>query len=441
MTHGSNRTRGALLALATAGAIGLLGAAPAHATGFITASNTNCKVWSDDEGTSGAVWTSTWVGPCKNGIAEGPGVQEWFKDGVFNARFEGPMSQGKRSGTGVYTWASGDRYEGSFGADGRTGKAKYWWPNGDYYEGDFIAGKRTGKGVYVWPNGKRYEGDFVNSQITGEGTQIEPNGNIYKGQWLDNQFQGPGVITFAQDGSQRAGTFVNSKIWDGADTNADGSLIATYSNGVRTRANTSSSSDGPGVFSFVAGLLGAAAQGVASGGGRNAVQMQAVATALQATSGSGSSSTMPAAQPAPMPVAASGNNYGTASGGATGSNANAGRKTVPPLTGCVEQVRIPRGGKGWGGWWDWETGIKNTCSYAIIVAWCVTGDNSADDAARCEKQYSGFYGLQPGEQSSMHTDRFGTLQTLICKDPARPLNITWSGTRFTGQCILVPGMS
>lgn len=426
MAHGRNFRRGAVLALSIAGAYGLLGGPSAHAEGWVTVNNKDCKVWSNDPGNTGITWTATWTGPCKNGYADGPGTEEWFKDGVFDQRLEGELRQGKRAGVGTYTWASGNRYEGPFVNDDRTGKGKYFWVSGDTYEGDFVAGKLTGKGTYAWANGKRYEGDFINSAMTGQGYQLEPNGNTYRGQWRDNTFDGPGVITFASDGSVRAGQFVNGKIYEGTDTRADGTVVATYANGART--NASSSDDGPGVLSIVAGLLGAAAQGVASGGGRNAAQYQAVATALQATSGTASpSAAMPATQP--MSVAPSGKYSANA--------ATAGRKTTEPVKGGIEQVRIPRGAKGYVGWYEVETGVRNTCGYAVNVAWCVTANNAADDSARCEKNYSGFYGLSPGEQLSLHADRFGTLETLICKDPARPLNITWSGTRFTGQCVLL----
>ncbi|VVE62099.1 MORN repeat-containing protein [Pandoraea captiosa] len=429
MNHGRHFRRSTLVWLGIASALGLLGGNQAHAEGWVTVTNQNCKVWSNDPDNPAITWTATWTGACKNGYADGPGVEEWFKNGVFDQRLNGELSHGKRSGVGTYTWASGNRYEGPFVNDERTGKGKFFWVSGATYEGDFIAGKRTGKGVYVWPDGRRYEGDMVDGNLSGQGYQLEPNGNTYRGQWAENTFDGPGIITFAGDGSVRAGQFVKGKIFDGTDTRADGTLIATYSGGVRTSA-TDSSDDGPGVLSFVAGLLGAAAQGVASGGGRNAAQFQAVATALQATSGASSSPS-----PSALPVSATPSaNYNASAGGNT---ASAGRKTIAPVTGCIEQVRIPRGAKGHGGWYDVETGIKNTCGYAVIVAWCVTGDKGPGDTARCETNYSGFYGLSPGEQHSLGSDRFGTLQTLICKEPARPLDITWSGTRFTGHCVLV----
>ncbi|APD11266.1 hypothetical protein UC34_25305 [Pandoraea vervacti] len=477
MNHGRHVRRSTLVWFSIASAFGLLGGNQAHAEGWVTVTNQNCKVWSNDPDNTGITWTATWTGACKNGFADGPGVEEWFKNGVFDQRLNGELSHGKRSGVGTYTWASGNRYEGPFVNDERTGKGKFSWASGATYEGDFVAGKRTGRGIYVWPNGDRYEGDFVNDERTGKGKLrwvsgttyegdfiagkltgkgiyvwpdgnryegdmvdakregqgylLEANGNSYRGQWADNMVDGPGAVTFAGDGSVRAGQFVKGKIFDGTDTRADGTLIATYSGGVRTSA-TDSSDDGPGVLSFVAGLLGAAAQGVASGGGRNAAQFQAVATALQATSGASSS---PSPSPSALPVPASPSaNYNAGTGG---NVASAGRKTIAPLTGCIEQVRIPRGAKGHGGWYDVETGIKNTCGYAVIVAWCVTGDKGPGDTARCETNYSGFYGLSPGEQHSLGSDRFGTLQTLICKDPARPLDITWSGTRFTGHCVLI----
>ncbi|MCE4059482.1 hypothetical protein LXM60_04560 [Pandoraea sputorum] len=446
MAHVYKRAYRAKLALAVASAVGLLtivGNAHAEEGVFIQAEGPgHCKVWSDAKPEERSEWTSTWTGPCnKRGIADGPGVQEWIRNGVFSARFEGTLVNGKRGGVGVYTWASGARYEGPFVDDARTGKAKYYWPNGDFYEGDFIAGKRTGKGVYIWPDGKRFEGDFVDNDITGEGYQLEPNGNTYRGGWQKNQFSGYGVIIFAQDGSVRAGQFVNSKIVDGTDRAADGTLIATYSNGVRTKE--ASADSGPGVFSFVAGLLGAAAQGVASGGGRNAAQYQAAATALQAVSGTGSSGggAMPMAQPvSTMTSAGNGNIGGAASGGGRASSNDpfAGRKATDPVKGCIDQVRIKRGADGWGGWYDYETGIVNKCGYVVNTAWCVTSLKGASDTAQCEKQYTGMYGLNPGQQSSLQADRFGELQMLSCKEPAMPLKIQWNGTRFTGTCYLPP---
>ncbi|ODP32843.1 hypothetical protein A9762_03935 [Pandoraea sp. ISTKB] len=443
MAHGHAACRRTRSFIGKASLIGMLfatgGAYAADGAWVVT--NTGCKVWSNDPANPEVTWTATWTGPCKNGIANGQGTEEWFRNGVFDQRLEGTLTNGVRTGTGTYTWASGNRYEGPFVDDARTGKGKFFWTNGDTYEGDFIAGKRTGKGVYVWADGKRYEGDMVDGQITGQGFQLEPNGNTYRGEWQNNTFHGTGIITFASDGSVRAGQFVNGKIFEGTDSKADGTLVATYSNGVRSRASTAS--DSSGVVSFVAGLLGAAAQGVASGGGRNAAQYQAVATALQAASGSPGGSPSGAAMPSAQP--SSGYNAAASAGNAGGGTPSglAGRKTIPPISGCVDQVRIPRGAKGYVGWYAVETGLTNKCGYTINVAWCVTGLTNKDgnDAARCENQYSGLFGISPGEQISMHVDRFGTLVTLVCKDPAMPLNIQWNGTRFSGQCYLPPGQS
>lgn len=439
----------AKLALAAASAVGLfaiVGSAQAEEGGFIQAEGPNhCKVWSDAKPEELKEWTATWTGPCnKSGIADGPGVLEWSRNGVFSARFEGTTVNGKRAGVGVYTWASGARYEGPFAADTRTGKAKYYWPNGDFYEGDFIAGKITGKGVFIWASGRRYEGDFIDSDMTGEGYQVAPDGNTYRGGWLKNQFSGNGVIVLAQDGSIITGQFVDGKIVEGTHSQTDGTLIATYSNGVRTKV--ASADSGLGVFSFVVGLLGAAAQGVASGGGRNAAQYQAAATALQAVSGTGSSGggTMPMAQPVST-MAAAGNgslaSAGSGGGRASSNDPFAGRKATDPVKGCIDQVRIKRGATGSIGWYDYETGIVNKCGYVVNTAWCVTSLKGESDTAQCEKQYAGMYGLNPGQQASLGADRFGELQMLSCKEPAMPLKIQWNGTRFTGTCYLPPGQS
>lgn len=443
MAYGRNLLRGttlACMAIGTLSGVGIVGTARAEDGEWIK-DDKGCKVWSDAKAEERGQWSATWTGQCKKGVAEGPGALNWYKNDILAQRYEGPLINGKRDGTGVYTWVSGGRYEGQFTAGARTGHAKYHWPNGDNYEGDFVNGKRTGKGVYIWANGQRYEGDFVDSAMTGEGYQLEPNGNTYRGRWLNDQFNGPGVVTFAATGNVLSGQFVDGKIHDGTGSKADGTLIAIYSNGVRSNP-TSSDGGGSNALSFVAGLLGAAAQGVAGAGGRNAAQYQAVATALQAASGTSNSGTLPVAQPiaaAPGGAAYGGAGTNAAAGrasGATDTNPLAGRKTIAPETNCIDQVRIKRGERGWVGWSEVETGMMNKCGYTVNTAWCITNAQGNGDSARCETQYSGMYGLSPGEQHSMHVDRFGALQTLSCKEPAMPLNIKWNGTTFTGQCYL-----
>ena len=70
----------------------------------------------------------------------------------------------------IHRWA-GDRYEGDFVDNKRTGKGIYTWATGDRYDGDWIDGKQNGKGSFVYgPNsqraGDRYEGEFVDGKMT-----------------------------------------------------------------------------------------------------------------------------------------------------------------------------------------------------------------------------------------------------------------------------------
>ncbi|ALS63722.1 MORN repeat-containing protein [Pandoraea apista] len=341
MAHRKNAKPGTLLALSVAATVCLVGAPMAYAEGYVTAANTNCKVWTDDPGNTGITWTPTWVGQCKNGYAEGKGVLEWFNNGVFDQRLDGEMARGKRTGFGTYTWANGNRfegqftnndrtgkgkliwtngdvYEGDFVVSKRTGKGKLTWANGDSYEGDFVDGKRTGKGVTVWANGSRYEGDYFEGSRTGQGYLVDAKGNSYRGGWADDTYNGPGVFTRANDGTVLAGQFVAGKFYAGNESGPDGTIIATYSNGVRSQA--SSSNEGPSALSFVAGLLGAAAQGVAAGGGKNAANYQAIGSALQIAGGG---------TPTPVVNQASGNlpsgSFSNAKGGtspSTGSTCN-----------------------------------------------------------------------------------------------------------------------
>ena len=42
-----------------------------------------------------------------------------------------------------------NRYEGEFMDDLRTGSGKYSWPSGEVYEGEFVDGQAHGKGYFI----------------------------------------------------------------------------------------------------------------------------------------------------------------------------------------------------------------------------------------------------------------------------------------------------
>lgn len=123
-----------------------------------------CKVWNQYPKPGESV---SWSGACDNGIANGNGVMQWFKDGQLGSKYEGYLVDGKRAGKGVVFWKDGNRYEG-----------------------DFVDGKLAGKGFYVTQNGNRYE---VNSAkgVSAKGVDSLSNeGLLPNGMWIADKKSG-----------------------------------------------------------------------------------------------------------------------------------------------------------------------------------------------------------------------------------------------------------
>ena len=181
----------------------------------------NCAVWGFplDKGE-----TVAWTGECRDGKAEGKGVQTWrgpTKDGKgWSNTFTGTMRGGKAHGEGYFDWGDGDFYKGGY-KDGKKhgygvveffdwmdGPGKYegefrndkWHGKGKLtdewgvYEGGFKDGNFHGRGVYKYDNGNRYEGEFKESRQHGDGTFYGPDGSVFKGSWKDGKPHGPGVL-------------------------------------------------------------------------------------------------------------------------------------------------------------------------------------------------------------------------------------------------------
>src|SRR5258708_32629581 len=82
--------------------------------------------------------TITWTGGCKNGFADGEGIQQWYVNNAPTFRYEGRMEGGARNGFGKSTASSNSRT----------------------YEGEWRDGKFHGKGVLIDPQGNRFEGTW-----------------------------------------------------------------------------------------------------------------------------------------------------------------------------------------------------------------------------------------------------------------------------------------
>ncbi len=183
---------------------------------WIIDSNAGCKLWN---GAPQPNETVTWTGECRNGYAEGVGVEEWYQDQKLTERVEGLLIEGKLNGKGTSTWATGETYVGSWRDSQYHGKGIHILPNGERYEGQWAGGKRNGTGINILPNGERYEGQWEDGKRQGKGKYSWPDGRRYAGEWKDNQLTGQGTLKWP-NGETYVGTWQNG-LRDGYGTLAN----------------------------------------------------------------------------------------------------------------------------------------------------------------------------------------------------------------------------
>lgn len=123
---------------------------------------TNCRLF--DPELQGA-----YAGGCRGGLAEGVG------EARGTAHYKGGLRAGRKHGSGVKSWVSGDRYDGEFVDDRKEGVGTYIWGRGspwygERYSGDFLSDQRHGFGVYEWPSGDRYAGPWKHDRPAGAPT-------------------------------------------------------------------------------------------------------------------------------------------------------------------------------------------------------------------------------------------------------------------------------
>lgn len=129
-------------------------------------------------------------------------------------KYEGFMKNGKRDGTGKYTWADGSVYEGGYKEDMKHGEGSYRWADGSSYTGSFVNDVKEGEGTYIFANGDRYEGQFKADVREGEGVYTWQTGDYYAGEFKNNMMDGHGTYFFSS-GRSYEGTFKENKIvWE-----------------------------------------------------------------------------------------------------------------------------------------------------------------------------------------------------------------------------------
>lgn len=70
---------------------GIPGAGSADAAGWIADAQTGCRVWSAQPEPTESV---SWSGSCANGLAQGQGTLQWFKNGKPNGHSMGEFRDG-----------------------------------------------------------------------------------------------------------------------------------------------------------------------------------------------------------------------------------------------------------------------------------------------------------------------------------------------------------
>ena len=82
--------------------------------------------------------------------------------------------------------------------------------NGNVYAGEWEDGKKQGTGTYSYVNGAVYEGHFQADRYSGQGKMTYPSGNVYEGEWKDGKRNGQGRMTDV-DGTVKEGLWENDQ--------------------------------------------------------------------------------------------------------------------------------------------------------------------------------------------------------------------------------------
>jgi len=109
-------------------------------------------------------------------------------------KYVGEWKNGKRVGSGVFTWPNGNKYVGEFQDDKINGKGTFTLADGRKFVGQFKDEKMNGRGTYTWPSGQEYVGEFKDDKRHGDGTNKFPHGGKYVGQFKDDKENGQGTL-------------------------------------------------------------------------------------------------------------------------------------------------------------------------------------------------------------------------------------------------------
>lgn len=210
----------------------------------------------------------TYTGDLVRGQCHGQGTMHYDNGGWYT----GQWSYGAWSGTGTgkYTYKSGNTYEGEF-LDGQchgtgtmhytdggwykgqwqegkwsgSGTGKNFYDNGDIYEGSYLNGKRHGQGTYTYANGGWITGSWSEGaqKGTATGKMIYDNGDAYEGSFLNGKRHGQGTYTWSNGG------WITGN-WSNGEQSGAGRGKRIYNNGVYEGEFLNGKLHGQGTYSY-----------------------------------------------------------------------------------------------------------------------------------------------------------------------------------------------
>ena len=217
--------------------------------------------WTDDFNIQVGVFWKDYFSTGNEYHPEDGNLEAIYKDGVYHeaetaselrefteedgSKFEGIYRKGKRI-SGALMCPDGSFYYGKWKDDLFHGQGTYTYPDKSTYEGEWKEGKKHGQGTWK-SESFEYVGEWKDGEQHGQGTEIYTDDNAdpddldgqstYVGEFKDGLPDGGGTETWGngdKDGNKYIGEWKKGEKWEGIETDKDGNVTATYSEGDAT---------------------------------------------------------------------------------------------------------------------------------------------------------------------------------------------------------------
>ena len=182
--------------------------------------------------------TLSWTGQCSGGLAQGPGMLQWWEDpsrvaapslhdrgsfrdgkkhghwvedyfdGMHAARSEGPYTHGKKHGQWSHDFGGMLILEGPYENDQKHGRwVERERSTGFVSERNFVLGQRQGRWRFRGRDGYRAEGLYVDDKRHGHWVTRHHDGRVEETSYVAGERHGPWVMRYP-DGSVEEGSYV-----------------------------------------------------------------------------------------------------------------------------------------------------------------------------------------------------------------------------------------